>query len=117
MRKWVDGGETDCVVVIARDDGTARTLLGFALVRMQPDVINEEPSAHLEALAVAEGSEGKGVGSALIERAEQTAIKHGANTMTLHVFQANQRAIALYERKGYIAEWVRYIKPLRGPDF
>ncbi len=34
--------------------------------------------------------------------------------MTLHVFQTNQRAVALYERRGYSAEWIRYIKPLRG---
>ena len=114
IQKWIDGGEPDCVIVIARDEGATRALLGFALVRMQPDAINGEPSAHLEALAVADGAEGKGVGSALIERGEQIAIKEGANTMTLHVFQTNRRAITLYERRGYSAEWIRYIKPLRG---
>ena len=32
--------------------------------------------------------------------------------MTLHVFTTNERAISLYERHGYSAEWTRYIKPL-----
>jgi ribosomal protein S18 acetylase RimI-like enzyme len=114
IQKWIDGGEPDCMIVIAREDGARRALQGFALVRMQPDALNGEPSAHLEALAVADGAEGKGVGSALIERAEQIAFEGGAATMTLHVFQTNQRAVALYERRGYSAEWVRYIKPLRG---
>ena len=27
--------------------------------------------------------------------------------MTLHVFTTNERAISLYERQGYSAEWIR----------
>jgi len=114
--KWVDGGEPDIVVVVARDDDDAGALLGFAMVRMLPDAFNGEPSAHLESLAVAEGAEGKGVGSALIDHSEKIAIARGARTMTLHVFETNKRAVALYEHKGYSAEWIRYIKPLRGVD-
>lgn len=112
IRRWIDGGEPDCAIVVAREDDAHRTLMGFALMRMQPDAFNHAPSAHLEALAVAEGAEGKGVGSALIARAEQIAVNGGAKSMTLHVFTTNERAISLYERQGYSAEWVRYIKPL-----
>ena len=112
IRRWLEGGEPDCAIHVARDDDTARTLLGFAVVRMQPDVLNGDPSAHLEALAVAERAEGQGVGSALIASAERAAAKAGAKSMSLHVFETNARAISLYERKGYTAEWLRYIKPL-----
>lgn len=112
IRRWIEGGERDCAIVIARADDAHRTLLGFALIRMQPDAFNEAPSAHLEALAVAERAEGKGVGSALIVSAERLAAKGGARSMTLHVFTTNERAISLYERQGYSAEWIRFIKPL-----
>jgi ribosomal protein S18 acetylase RimI-like enzyme len=75
--------------------------------------MNGEPSAHLETLAVAEGAEGQGVGSALMASAEDAAREEGARSMTLHVFETNERARALYARKGYVAEWIRCIKPLR----
>lgn len=111
LRAWVDGGAPDCRVFVARD--ASESLLGFALVRMQPDAVNGEPSAHLETLAVAEGAEGQGVGSALMALAEDAARKHGARSMSLHVFETNERARKLYARKGYVAEWVRCIKDLR----
>ena len=100
------------MIVIARDDGDDGALLGLAMVRLQPDVFTGEPSAHLETLVVAERSEGAGVGSALIERAEGVARQRGARSITLHVFDTNSRALALYERKGYVREWVRCFKPL-----
>lgn len=112
IRRWLDGGEPDCTIALARAKDADRALLGFALLRLQPDAFSQAPSAHLEALVVAEGAEGKGVGSALIASAERIAVNGGAKSMTLHVFTTNERAISLYERRGYYAEWVRYIKPL-----
>lgn len=112
IRRWIDGSEPGISIVIARDDDDGR-LVGLAMVSLQADPFTGEPSAHLESLAVGDGAEGRGVGSALIERAEQIATERGgARTMTLHVFQSNERAIALYERNGYRPEWVRYIKRL-----
>ncbi|MDX1482776.1 MAG: GNAT family N-acetyltransferase, partial [Woeseiaceae bacterium] len=61
---------------------------------------------------VAAGCEGRGVGAALLEIAEQDARRQGAETMTLHVFAVNQRARRLYEKAGYEGELMRYIKPL-----
>ena len=111
IHEWIDGGEPDCRVFVARDE--SEVLIGFALVRMQPDAMNGAPSAHLETLAVAEGAEGKGVGSALLASAEDAASEEGARSMSLHVFETNERARELYARKGYVADWIRCIKPLR----
>lgn len=114
LRDWIDGAEPECRVFVARDESDV--LVGFALVRMQPDAMNREPSAHLETLAVAEGAEGKGVGSALLASAEDAAKKEGARSMSLHVFETNERARELYARKGYVADWIRCIKPLPSED-
>jgi len=112
--RWAKEGEPGCTLLVAEGDPDtgAGTLVGFALVRAGTDPMNGAPSEHLEALAVAEGAEGAGVGSALMAEAERVALETGALTITLHVFQTNTRARELYERKGYRAEWIRYAKPL-----
>ena len=45
-----------------------------------------------------------GVGSALLERAEDEARKRGAPYMALMVTEENAAARALYERAGYLTE-------------
>ncbi|WP_292051359.1 GNAT family N-acetyltransferase [Brevundimonas sp. UBA5866] len=52
---------------------------------------------HIENLFVRAAWQGKGVGTALLEEAEQMR----AGDMTLSVFHANPRARSLYERHGY----------------
>ena len=59
---------------------------------------------------VAAEAEGRGVGSALMDASDALARNEGAKTITLHVFETNERARKLYERKGYSTEWLRYIK-------
>jgi len=108
LKRWIEGGEPACHVVIA--EGRDGALLGFALVTLRPEVLSGEPSAHLETLVVAAGAEGRGVGSALLDAADELARDEGARTITLHVFDANARARRLYERKGYAPEWIRYFK-------
>jgi len=43
IRRWIDGGEPDCAIVVARGNDADRTLLGFALIRMQLDAFNQAP--------------------------------------------------------------------------
>lgn len=114
IRAWMEGGEPDCSIFVARDDSGA--LLGFALTRMQPDATSGEMSAHLETLAVAETAQGQGIGAALMKNAEDAARERGARSMTLNVFETNERARALYARKGYTEELIRCIKPLVRED-
>jgi len=112
MQRWLDGDAADCLVNVAVDD--AQNLLGFTMVTSRPEMLSHEPSAHLEAIAVAEGAEGKGVGQALLAAAESQAMDHGARTITLHVFASNTRARSFYEHSGYDGELLRYIKDLAG---
>ncbi len=110
LRKWLEGEADSCRIHVA--DAGGGEIVGLAMVSLRPELLSLEPSAHLEALAVAPGFEGQGLGHRLIEAAEVDARANGAETMTLHVFAVNTRARRLYERAGYDGELVRYIKPL-----
>ncbi len=109
LQQWLDGQE-ECLVQVAVTDEDA--VLGFTLVRLRPELLSHEPSAHLEAIAVDVSAEGKGVAKALLDAAERCALERGALTMTLHVFASNQRARDFYDRSGYDGELVRYIKKI-----
>lgn len=112
LHKWINGNADDCLVHVAEDDAGA--IVGLTLVRLRPELLSHEPSAHLEAIAVAREAEGKGVASRLLAVAENDAQRHGARSMTLHVFSTNSRARHFYERSGYFGEILRYIKPMAG---
>lgn len=110
LRRWLEGDAEKCIVHVA-DDGSGR-IAGLAIVTLRPELLSQEPSAHLEAIAVAEGRERQGVGDLLLRSVEAAARERGAETMTLHVFANNRRARAFYEKCGFDGELVRYIKPL-----
>lgn len=110
LMNWAAGNEPDLVAHIAEADDGA--VLGVVIIRTREELLSHEPSAHLEVLAVADGAEGKGIGKSLIDAAERSAREQGALTMTLHVFDVNTRARALYEKLGYNGELLRCIKEL-----
>jgi ribosomal protein S18 acetylase RimI-like enzyme len=112
LRRWISGNTNDCLVQVAEDGSGA--IVGLTLVRVRPEPLSHEPSAHLEAIAVARETEGKGVAGELLAAAENEARHHGARSMTLHVFSTNSRARRFYERSGYFGEIIRYIKPMTG---
>jgi ribosomal protein S18 acetylase RimI-like enzyme len=90
LRNWATAGNNDCLVHVAREsDGT---IVGVTMVSLRPEMLSHSPSAHLEAIAVAEIAEGSGVGQALMEAAEAGARERGALSMSLHVFATNARA-------------------------
>ena len=76
------------------------------------DYFNERPHAHLSVLAVEKWAEGKGVGSALLDRSVAWAKKRQSDRLTLSALVTNARARALYERKGFAGEYIRYVLPL-----
>ena len=109
LKDWAAGKRDDCFVFIAKDDGGR--VAGVAMVTLNPELLSHAPSAHLEALVVADFAEGQGVGGSLLAVAEEEARQRGALSMSLHVFARNQRARKVYERAGYEGELMRYIKP------
>jgi ribosomal protein S18 acetylase RimI-like enzyme len=57
--------------------------------------------ARLYSIAVDPGARGKGVGRALVEAAERSAIEHDCVTMRLEIREDNQASIALFKACGF----------------
>ncbi|MDH3646127.1 MAG: GNAT family N-acetyltransferase [Gammaproteobacteria bacterium] len=107
---WLDGADANGFAHVAVNAN--KTIVGIIFTRLRKELLSGEPSAHIEALAVADEAEGQGIASQLITIAERVAAERGARTLTLHVFECNKRARRLYERLGYDGELIRFIKDL-----
>ncbi|HSE12053.1 MAG TPA: GNAT family N-acetyltransferase [Rudaea sp.] len=83
------------LVLAAVDHGG---LLGKAVVFFRSD----SDVARLYSIAVAEEARGRGIGEALLARAERAAHQRGVTRMRLEVRQDNASAMRLYERRGYL---------------
>ena len=83
---------------------------GMVYLVQQVDYFRQRSHAHVAVLTVSAEWEGQGAGRALLDAAEGWARSQGVGMITLHVFVGNQRARALYERQGYMAETLRYVK-------
>jgi GNAT superfamily N-acetyltransferase len=86
--------------------------VGLAYAVTQSDYFTGERHGHLAILAVAEASEGRGVGRALLDAVESWSAAQGHRFVTLNVFATNDRARAVYERGGYAPDTIRYVKEL-----
>lgn len=110
LHRWRDGQEPHVMVHVA--ESATGAVEGFTIVRLREELMSHEPSSHLEAIVVAEGARGTGLGKRLLTNAEERAKDAGAKTMTLHVFGNNTRARAVYRKSGYSEELIRDIKYL-----
>jgi ribosomal protein S18 acetylase RimI-like enzyme len=108
LRLWGAGAAPQCLVYVAVN--TKQQILGIAMAQLRKELLSHAPSAHLEVIVVRDDVEGQGLGKALIQTIEQAVREQGARSITLHVFAANSRARAVYERLGYSGELIRYIK-------
>lgn len=108
-RAEAQSAEADEALFVAEHDGR---LAGCAYLVTLVDYFNQRPHAHLSVLAVSEAAEGKGVGSALLDRSEAWARQRGSDRLTLSALVTNSRARALYERRGFAGEYIRYVLPL-----
>ena len=104
-----EAGSQDEAMLIAELDGKAA---GCAYLVTLIDYFNERPHAHLSVLAVEKWAEGKGVGSALLDACQQWARDRDSHCLTLSALVTNARARALYERRGFGGEYIRYVLPL-----
>jgi GNAT superfamily N-acetyltransferase len=109
LAQWFDARKNDEALFIAEIDGIPA---GCAFLVTLVDYFNERPHAHLSVLAVAADAEGKGVGSALLDRSVQWAKERKSDRLTLSALVTNTRARALYEHKGFSGEYIRYVLPL-----
>ena len=110
LEAWFDApSNPDEAMLNAEVDGSPA---GVAYLVTLVDYFNERPHAHLSVLAVEKAAEGRGVGSALLAACQQWARSKGSDRLTLSALVTNARARALYERKGFGGEYIRYVLPL-----
>jgi ribosomal protein S18 acetylase RimI-like enzyme len=94
---------------VATIDGEPCGLISFY---PDKDYFTDHPRAYVDNLVVAQESERKGVGRALLAFVERRAREHGYREVALDVFTVNRGAIAFYERHGYRPDHIRMTKPL-----
>lgn len=109
LAQWFEARKNDEALYIAELDGVAA---GCAFLVTLVDYFNERAHAHLSVLAVTTAAEGKGVGTALLDRSVAWAKERKSDRLTLSALVTNARARALYERKGFAGEYIRYVLPL-----
>ena len=109
LRAWFAGAPPGSALLVAEEGGRP---LGFAYLETLRDYFLEEEHGHVGILAVAREAQGRGAGRALLEAAEAWARGRGFGRLTLHVFEGNERARAVYERRGYRPESLKYVKLL-----
>ncbi len=110
LDEFFDGRMPGCALVIAEDEHG--TTVGFTFLEPHVDYFSGDRHGHIGMIAVSEGAEGTGVGSLLMNAAEDWARENGYAKLTLNVFESNRRARDLYERFGYSVETLRYTKAL-----
>ena len=106
----LQGLASGAAVLVAEDAGGKP--LGFVHVCGETDYYTRGEVGHIADIVVAPDARGRGVGETLLAAAEQWARGRGYSLLTLNVFIENTRARALYERAGFAAETVRYVKAL-----
>lgn len=72
--------------------------------------------AHIFLLYVDPKHRRQGIGSALMQQAEDWAFMRGDRQIGLQVFQSNQPALTLYQQFGYQVQSLWMVKPLTGRD-
>jgi ribosomal protein S18 acetylase RimI-like enzyme len=101
----------ETVIIVAED--SLGTVCGYVFVSTHYDFFTGQPHAHIEVVAVDPSFRGQGIGRMLMAEAERWARSRGYDRVTLNVFAANVRAKGLYERLGFEAETVHYLKELK----
>jgi len=95
------------VVLVAERNGQA---VGVVTVHLFQAMHANEPNAWLTALVVDENARGQGVGSALVQRAEERAAQHGALRISLTSALYREAAHEFYKAREYEHTGVRLTK-------
>lgn len=100
-----------CLLAVAELDGQ---FCGFLSATVQPyeDDLLQSPYLTIEFVEVVPSMSGQGVGTALIQAAEEFAMACGIRNVDLLVWQDNRRAQSLYGRLGYSPLEIRMYKLL-----
>ena len=96
------------MVLVAEDEHGG--VVGVVTVHLFQSIHSTEPAAWLTSLVVEENARGQGIGSALVLRAEDWAIQHGALRLSLTSALHRERAHEFYKTRDYEHTGVRLTK-------
>lgn len=108
--RYIDTTTNSRIGVFVAELPDVESLAGVVIGQVRTDYFTGQPTLHVEVLVVAGDAQGKGVGRALMDRAERYASGADAAAVTLTVFHRNSNARKVYERLGYEPEFVQYRK-------
>lgn len=100
------------LVLVGEADGD---VVGNILVSVDRGVATEHIG--VVSITVDEGWRDVGLGSELIAAAQHWAAERGLRKLSLGVFPDNERAIAVYEKQGFVREGVRRMQYRSGDAF
>ena len=103
----------ECVTLVA-DAGSS--VLGFLDMEYRQRLGHHRPQAWVNDLVVTETARSRGVGKALLDRAEELSRRRGCFRMSLETATWRDRTHAFYEREGWIDYGKWFIKVL-DPDW
>ena len=112
--EWL--AEPDAFVLIAEFMGQP---VGYALVHLRGPEETWATGARigvLETLVVLPGERGRGIGSALFDRAYEELRELGVTELEVAVIARNAEALRFYERQGMVPFTVSFLGPVRGDD-
>lgn len=113
---WQQGiGAANATTFVCERDGE---VVGFVTVFQAHEanpLLQPVPYARIGAIGVDARCRGAGIGRALMERAQQWAVRRGLSDLRLHVWSFNARALRLYAQLGYEVRSQVLGKRLAGP--
>jgi RimJ/RimL family protein N-acetyltransferase len=97
---------------VAEADGE---VVGNVLISVDRGVATE----HIGVLSITIAKDWRdvGIGTELVETAQRWAVDRGLRKVSLGVFPDNERAIAVYEKRGFVREGMRRMQYRSGDDF
>jgi GNAT superfamily N-acetyltransferase len=111
-RAWL--ATPDSFAFVAEIDGA---VVGFLDLQLLPRLNFDRPQAWVPDLVVTERSRSRGVGAALLSRAEEVARAHGAFTLMLMSAHWRTRAHAFYKREGMRDAALEFVKNLTNVEW
>jgi ribosomal protein S18 acetylase RimI-like enzyme len=103
-REWFDAvlAGSEQALFVAEGSGEVVGVLLLRVVASPEDpIFRRRRCVYVDEIAVTRSYQGQGIGRRLMERAGQWAVEQGVNEVWLDVWEANEGALAFYERLGY----------------
>ena len=95
--------DDDQAIFMAEVEGAPAGFINVILRQSPPlEILTRRCYAVVDSLSVGAAYRRRGVGQALMQRAEDWAVQKGATSLELNVYEFNQGAVAFYEELGFI---------------